>query len=173
MRPNDPDDWFDEETGPRADDGWLDQEHAPSARRRPPSLEGLSMRNAAVIGAVVLVVIVAGLWIGGVFSSSKSPTASPPTTPTTTPTTTPAAPVHHVLPAPTGELKPGATGAQVKRLQRALKHLGYKVGTIDGDYGPSTQAAVEKFQKASGLAADGVLGPKTLAALKTALKNQS
>jgi hypothetical protein len=173
MRPNDPDDWFDEEAAPRAKDDWLDREPAPSARRRPPSLGGLSVRNAAVIGAILLVVIVAGLWIGGAFSSGKSHPASPPTTPTTTPTTTHAAPPHHVVPAPTGQLKPGATGAQVKRLQRALKHLGYSVGTIDGDYGPSTQAAVQKFQKASGLTADGVLGPKTLAALKKALQNQS
>jgi peptidoglycan hydrolase-like protein with peptidoglycan-binding domain len=58
----------------------------------------------------------------------------------------------------------------VKLLQRALNKLGYSVGKVDGDYGPGTQKALTDFQKAHGLAADGVLGPKTLAALTTALK---
>lgn len=71
--------------------------------------------------------------------------------------------------APTTTLKPGDTGAQVKTLQRALKSLGYTIGTIDGQYGPGTKSAVQAFQKAQGLSADGVVGPKTLAALQQAL----
>jgi peptidoglycan hydrolase-like protein with peptidoglycan-binding domain len=66
-------------------------------------------------------------------------------------------------------LKPGDAGVQVKRLQRALKRLGYKVGAVDGDYGTSTEDAVKRFQQTSKLTADGVLGPKTLQALKRAL----
>ncbi len=71
--------------------------------------------------------------------------------------------------APTTTLKPADTGAQVKTLQQALKSLGYTIGTIDGQYGPGTKSAVQAFQKAQGLGADGVVGPKTLAALQQAL----
>ncbi len=71
--------------------------------------------------------------------------------------------------APSQTLKPGDQGAQVKTLQKALASLGYSPGTPDGDYGPSTQNAVERFQIAKGLAEDGVVGPATLNALQKAL----
>jgi peptidoglycan hydrolase-like protein with peptidoglycan-binding domain len=57
----------------------------------------------------------------------------------------------------------------VKTLQLALAALGYSAGKPDGDYGPSTQNAVERFQVAKGLNEDGVVGPATLAALQKAL----
>ena len=128
-------------------------------------------------GVVVLVLVVAGLALGGVFSGGKKQPSSPPTTastPTTTasrPTTT--APSKHttppVLPVPTTKLQTGSQGTQVKQLQRALAHLGYSPGTVDGDFGPVTEAAVMRFQTAAKLAADGVVGPLTLAALGKAL----
>ena len=59
----------------------------------------------------------------------------------------------------------------MKLLQRALAHLGYSPGAIDGQYGPSTKDAVLRFQRAGGLTADGILGPETLRALTRALKN--
>ena len=70
-------------------------------------------------------------------------------------------------------MSPGDTGTQVKLLQRALTRLGYPAGKADGDYGASTQTALKSFQQKSGLTADGVLGPKTLAALKTALRRRA
>jgi hypothetical protein len=170
MRPNDPDDWFTDESAPPAEE-WRDETSGAPARPHPPVLENLTPQNAAVGGAILLIVIVAGLWIGGAFSSSKKHAASPPPATTTQrPTTTPK---RHVLKAPTTVLSPGAHGVQVGVLQRDLKQLGYTVGTIDGAYGPSTQAALKKFQKASGLTADGVLGPKTLRALKQALQKRA
>ena len=84
-----------------------------------------------------------------------------------TPTTTATRPQQTA--APTATLKPGDNGAQVKVLQRALAHLGYAPGSVDGDYGPSTIAAVKRFQQASKLTADGIVGPSTLRALKRAL----
>jgi peptidoglycan hydrolase-like protein with peptidoglycan-binding domain len=57
----------------------------------------------------------------------------------------------------------------VKVLQRALAAVGFSPGSVDGDYGPSTQSALEKFQTSKGLTPDGVLGPATLAALQKAL----
>ena len=57
-------------------------------------------------------------------------------------------------------LQNGSTGGEVTMLQRALSLLGYNC-TVDGNFGPGTQAAVEQFQTAQGLTADGVAGPKT------------
>jgi peptidoglycan hydrolase-like protein with peptidoglycan-binding domain len=69
--------------------------------------------------------------------------------------------------APSTTLKPGDTGTQVEVLQRELAGLGYSPGTIDGNYGPGTVTAVKAFQQAAGLTADGVVGSKTLAALRS------
>jgi g-D-glutamyl-meso-diaminopimelate peptidase len=59
----------------------------------------------------------------------------------------------------------------VKLLQQALARLGYPVGAVDGVYGPSTEQAVVRFQRAAGLDADGILGPNTLRALAKAIRN--
>lgn len=55
-------------------------------------------------------------------------------------------------------------GAAVKDLQRRLNAAGYRVAS-DGHFGRATEAALRLFQKAKGLVADGVAGPRTLAAL--------
>lgn len=62
--------------------------------------------------------------------------------------------------APPETLRRGARGDQVKRLQAMLTADGYAV-KIDGDFGPTTYAAVRKFQLARKLVADGVVGPQT------------
>jgi len=53
----------------------------------------------------------------------------------------------------------GASGSSVSAIQRALGIA------ADGVYGPQTRAAVRRFQRREGLAVDGVAGPATLAAL--------
>jgi peptidoglycan hydrolase-like protein with peptidoglycan-binding domain len=55
----------------------------------------------------------------------------------------------------------------VRRLQRRLAAAGFDPGPIDGLYGPRTAAATERFQATTGLAADGVAGPRTLVALNS------
>ena len=60
-------------------------------------------------------------------------------------------------------LRRGDRGEDVKVLQRALKRAGYDAGTIDGIFGP--EAAVRAFQRANGLTVDGIVGPRTWAAL--------
>lgn len=65
----------------------------------------------------------------------------------------------------TAVLKQGATGGEVKELQRRLKQWGYYSGEVDGVYGPATVAAVKYFQRKNGLTADGVAGKSTFAAL--------
>jgi hypothetical protein len=66
------------------------------------------------------------------------------------------------LTAPT--VRSGSTGAAVRAAQSALRGRGYAVN-VDGAFGAKTKAAVVAFQKKSGLAADGIVGPKTWQAL--------
>lgn len=54
---------------------------------------------------------------------------------------------------------------RVVRIQRRLKDKGFDPGEIDGIWGRHTIAAVRMFQEANGLKIDGVVGPKTVAAL--------
>ncbi len=52
-----------------------------------------------------------------------------------------------------------------KQIQRALKNAGCYDGSIDGNIGPKTKAAIIKFQRAKGLKTDGIIGKKTSAEL--------
>ena len=178
----DPDDWFggaareDGADGPARsgsdEEDWFHDVERPVVE---PWYEKID-RRIVVVAVIAIGLLVAILAAAGVFSGSGHSTATtpPPTpTPTTTVSQTATTPAAKPVPAPTTNLKPGDTGPQVKVLQRALASLGYSPGTIDGDYGPSTQAAVEKFQTSAGIKADGIAGPETLKALKTALANKA
>lgn len=63
----------------------------------------------------------------------------------------------------------GASGADVKKVQRKLIDWGYLDGTADGKYGAKTQAAVKAFQRKNGLSADGRVGARTAAAMGVTL----
>ncbi len=58
-------------------------------------------------------------------------------------------------------LKRGMTSNAVKTLQQSLKDLGYMTANATGFYGSQTQIAVEGFQRAHNLTADGVAGSAT------------
>lgn len=62
-------------------------------------------------------------------------------------------------------LQLGDSGGDVTALQQALAAHGFNPGAIDGEFGGGTQAAVIAFQNSEQLLADGVAGPRTLAAL--------
>ena len=62
-------------------------------------------------------------------------------------------------------LRQGATGGEVKEVQRRLKLWGYYNGSVDGVFGAGTKKAVIAFQKKNGLTADGVVGASTYKAL--------
>lgn len=59
----------------------------------------------------------------------------------------------------------GSRGDEVRRVQQKLRQWGYYDGEIDGIYGQDTYDAVLYFQRKNGLAADGVAGSDTLAAM--------
>jgi Putative peptidoglycan binding domain len=181
-----PDDWFDgiDPGAPRGGrppvatggDDWLGDEARPRARRPEARFTIPWSDRRVVIAASVIVagvILIVGLAVAGVFSGSKkalTPTTTPIVSTPTTPTTTPVRAA--TIRAPATTLKPGDSGAQVKLLQRALAHLGYPVGKIDGSYGPATKTALTKYQTAAKLTADGVFGPATRVALIKALKAQ-
>jgi murein DD-endopeptidase MepM/ murein hydrolase activator NlpD len=62
----------------------------------------------------------------------------------------------------------GSRGLDVTELQFALAWHGFPSSTIDGDFGPHTDAAVRRFQRWSGLRDDGRAGPATFGALAQA-----
>lgn len=185
------DDWFDEPEAPtetqsganrgvyeEAEEVWVlpEEEGSSSSGQREFVIGGrtLTLTQVAIIALSVLAIFFAILAAAGVFNGGKTAVppvpatqthVSAPTVPATTANTTPA------VEAPSQTLKPGDTGSQVKTLQKALASLGYSPGTPDGDYGPSTQNAVERFQIAKGLAEDGVVGPATLNAIQKALNS--
>ena len=62
--------------------------------------------------------------------------------------------------------KRGSTAAaRVRAIQQALNDKGHNAGPVDGSFGPMTEAACKRFQTAEGLEPDGLVGPKTWAAL--------
>ncbi|TBR17394.1 hypothetical protein EPO66_02805 [bacterium] len=78
----------------------------------------------------------------------------------------PAAPVKQVAPVvenlpPAGPYKPSN-----QEIQTALKNAGYYTYEVDGKLGPKSKKAIEEFQKANGLKADGKVGTKTWTALE-------
>lgn len=191
--PRDPgyDDWFDEpepptETQSGANSGvyedveevWVlpedEDPRSPGQREIVIGGRAFTTTQVAIIGLSLLAIILAILAAAGVFSGNK--TAAPPavTLPKTITETVPATTTGNTTPATSGPqqtLQPGDTGSQVKALQQALATLGFSAGKPDGDYGPATKVAVERFQVAKGLAEDGVVGPATLAALQRALNS--
>lgn len=72
----------------------------------------------------------------------------------------------------TRTLQRGMTGSDVKELQ--IRVAGWAADSaqqtyviIDGDFGPGTEAAVKRFQRAYGLTADGIVGASTRQALNS------
>ncbi|WP_307813310.1 peptidoglycan-binding domain-containing protein [Streptomyces sp. N35] len=63
----------------------------------------------------------------------------------------------------------GDTGNKVREIQALLIFSGYSVGSsgVDGQFGSGTESAVERFQRANRLPADGIVGPNTWRALRT------
>jgi hypothetical protein len=155
------------ELAPTPIDDWLAPE--PLTRKlRSPRKAPIANRRILIALAIALALLLVGLALGGVFSGSGKRRANTPPTGQTAPTTAQSSTPVPTVPAST--LKLGDRGNPVKELQRALKSMGFTVGTVDGVFGPSTKRALIMFQTAHKLSPDGVLGPATRAALLNALR---
>jgi len=65
-------------------------------------------------------------------------------------------------------VRAGSTGSAVTAAQYQLNEEGYGPIGVDGVFGSQTRSAVVSFQTATGLTADGVVGPRTWTALLSA-----
>ncbi len=156
----------------------------PRRRRRPPprTLAGDLRRLSAwfenrspipvpaagllALALVAALAVVVRLAFTG--ADAQAPAATPAAAPVRAAAPASPAPVPAAKTAEPALLKEGARGAAVSDLQVALTALELFSGA-DGDYGPTTAAAVAAFQGSNGLAPDGVFGPATAAALQEAL----
>jgi len=125
-------------------------------------------RKLTTIGATALsaaAIAVAGFTSG---AAPAAPVAFAKPAATTAPaattlSTTMAAAAAYV--PPTRTLAPGMKGADVKALQQRLWSLKYYLGTIDGQFGGNTQAALWAFQEINGIKVTGVVDAATKNAL--------
>ncbi|WP_298989013.1 L,D-transpeptidase family protein [uncultured Pseudokineococcus sp.] len=113
--------------------------------------------------------------------AEPEPTQEPePTPPATSPApSTAPSPTASTSPAPAPSdsapvaLRSGDRGERVRAAQERLSDLGYWLGDADGSYGELTRQAVLALQGAAGLQQDGVLGPRTSAALADGVRPQA
>jgi len=125
-------------------------------------------RKLTTIGATALsaaAIAVAG-FTSGAAPAAPAAFAKPAATTApaaTTLSTTMAAAAAYV--PPTRTLAPGMKGADVKALQQRLWSLKYYLGTIDGQFGGNTQAALWAFQAINGIKVTGVVDAATKNAL--------
>ena len=71
---------------------------------------------------------------------------------------------------PAKALEPGDSGAAVVALRDRLMRMGYLKHSNKTDYGTALQAAVQAFQSAHGMTADGVAGKSTIAEINKPLE---
>ncbi|WP_375227724.1 L,D-transpeptidase family protein [Roseobacter sp. S98] len=69
-------------------------------------------------------------------------------------------------------LKPGATGNSVVALRNRLVRMGYMKRSSGQTYDAAMQSAVLYFQRAHGLAEDGVVGPGTMKEINRSVKDR-
>ena len=107
------------------------------------------MKKLVKTAAVLMIIFTLGFCLTGVIGRSPEITAS------------------------AAVLQQGSRGSDVTTLQKKLKNWGYYFGSVDGIFGSQTKEAVKYFQRKNGLAVDGIVGVKTLAALGMTLGSSS
>lgn len=63
------------------------------------------------------------------------------------------------------EFARGSAGEGVKAVQTMLVAKGIPIGSVDGQFGPNTEAGVRTFQRQASLPEDGIVDPRTLSRL--------
>jgi hypothetical protein len=114
--------------------------------------------------ATLIAIALAATMLGAAACSSNE---SADTTTTTT-TSTPAETTTTVDPAAAAAAQAAETVRFDKEVQQDLNDVGCYAGSVDGKFGPRTDAAILAFQAADGIKADGQYGPATDAALRKA-----
>jgi peptidoglycan hydrolase-like protein with peptidoglycan-binding domain len=112
------------------------------------------------LGATISALAISGVWAavgtGGSDHTAPTAAASAPLVASGS-----SADISHSNPS--GGSPAYETGPSVAALQHELAQLNYYEGPIDGVAGSATLAAITNFQRANGLAADGVAGATTMA----------
>ncbi|MBD2326580.1 peptidoglycan-binding protein [Alkalinema sp. FACHB-956] len=103
--------------------------------------------------------------LGGAVIEPQPPVATNALTTQNRPQSTP--------PQAEARLQIGDRNEAVTTLQQQLAQLGFYSGSIDGIFGPQTQAAVQQLQRTVSLPEDGMVGSKEQAALVAALGQQA
>lgn len=141
---------------------------ATPGRHRAPRTSLLTRAGALLDTAPLFRTSAAAAVAGGlVLSVSAGAQAAPAAAPSKATSTATFAPVALAVPAaplpanPTVSvtLRLGSRGEAVKVVQRIVG------ATADGVFGPKTLAAVKRYQASKGLVVDGIVGPKTRAAM--------
>ena len=69
-------------------------------------------------------------------------------------------------------LRYGDRGPAIEDLQKTLKRYAFFPYPVDGNFGKLTEKAVKEFQKCSGIAPDGIVGPATAGKLSFSLPSR-
>lgn len=64
-------------------------------------------------------------------------------------------------------IRRGAAGNPIFLVKELQRKLGFGAAQVDGSFGPLTEAAMRRFQRAHGLVPDGIVGPRTWKVLDT------
>ena len=142
--------------------GYCCPDYAGEAERRNAALPGLPPQGTSAAAKAASLLPPQGEVARSADRGSPSPDA-------------PAASLHSA-PPPAGEaaaalllplLRRGDRGESVRAAQLLLIGRGYRCGPwgADGDFGDATHGAIFRFQRSRGLETDGVIGPRTWAAL--------
>ncbi len=124
------------------------------------------MRSVHIPLSVILGAMLLLAGCAGAPESGKSVT--PPATTTPPPSRPPGAPPPASRPQANEPPPAIDEGMSSFELQERLNQLGYKVGTVDGVLGPRTVEALKKYQSDNNLPPTGALDVQTIKKLRTA-----